>query len=154
MPLTGGEVRFEREHDGQVAVLTLSRPGKLNAITWEMLEALANDPLIEIGAHTVSHARISSLAPEQALAELKMYVRLLEDKLSQPVPATQVQASPRLPRPKPPPPPPRRPGGERSRASAKPRPSNGPSGPSGHGAIPSNGSSSAQAASTEGWRAW
>lgn len=36
MPLTGGEVRFARERDGRVAVLTLSRPGKKNAITWEM----------------------------------------------------------------------------------------------------------------------
>jgi peptidoglycan/xylan/chitin deacetylase (PgdA/CDA1 family) len=41
-----------------------------HAITWEMLETLANDPLIEIGAHTVSHARISSLMPQEALAEL------------------------------------------------------------------------------------
>jgi 2-oxoglutaroyl-CoA hydrolase len=40
MPLTGGEVRFEREHDGQVAVLTLSRPDKLNAITWEMRQRM------------------------------------------------------------------------------------------------------------------
>src|SRR5437764_3866966 len=36
MPLTGGEIRLERDHDGAVAVLTLSRPDKLNAITWEM----------------------------------------------------------------------------------------------------------------------
>jgi 2-oxoglutaroyl-CoA hydrolase len=36
MALTGGEVRFDREQDGRVAVLTLSRPEKLNAITWEM----------------------------------------------------------------------------------------------------------------------
>jgi len=36
MTLTGGEIRFEREHDGRVAALTLSRPDKLNAITWEM----------------------------------------------------------------------------------------------------------------------
>jgi 2-oxoglutaroyl-CoA hydrolase len=41
MPLTGGDVRFEREHDGRVAVLTLSRPGKLNAITWEMRERVS-----------------------------------------------------------------------------------------------------------------
>ena len=40
MPLTGGEVRFEREHDGRVAVLTLSRPGKLKAITWEMRQTM------------------------------------------------------------------------------------------------------------------
>jgi 2-oxoglutaroyl-CoA hydrolase len=55
MPLTGGEVRFEREHDGQVAVLTLSRPGKLNAITWEMrqrmlehFQAIDADPAIRV----------------------------------------------------------------------------------------------------------
>ncbi|MBV9197918.1 MAG: enoyl-CoA hydratase/isomerase family protein [Solirubrobacterales bacterium] len=36
MALTGGEFRLEREHDGRVAVLTLSRPDRMNAITWEM----------------------------------------------------------------------------------------------------------------------
>lgn len=36
MALTGGEFRLDREHDGQVAVLTLSRPERMNAITWEM----------------------------------------------------------------------------------------------------------------------
>jgi 2-oxoglutaroyl-CoA hydrolase len=36
MPLTGGEIRFDRIHDGAVAQLTLSRPDKMNAITWEM----------------------------------------------------------------------------------------------------------------------
>ncbi|CCD89073.1 putative Polysaccharide deacetylase [Bradyrhizobium sp. ORS 285] len=41
-----------------------------HAISWDMLEALARDPLVEIGAHTVSHARISSLSPEDALKEL------------------------------------------------------------------------------------
>ncbi|MGJ5177745.1 polysaccharide deacetylase family protein [Bradyrhizobium oligotrophicum] len=41
-----------------------------HAISWEMLEALAPDPLVEIGAHTVSHARISSLSPGAALHEL------------------------------------------------------------------------------------
>jgi 2-oxoglutaroyl-CoA hydrolase len=40
MPLTGGEIRFERDHDGAVAVLTLSRPDKLNAITWEMRQTM------------------------------------------------------------------------------------------------------------------
>lgn len=36
MALTGGDVIFSREHDGRVAVLTLSRPDRMNAITWEM----------------------------------------------------------------------------------------------------------------------
>jgi peptidoglycan/xylan/chitin deacetylase (PgdA/CDA1 family) len=42
-----------------------------HAISWEMLEALAKDPLIEIGAHTINHARISSLAHEAAFAEIE-----------------------------------------------------------------------------------
>ncbi|MFE1602324.1 polysaccharide deacetylase family protein [Methylobacterium sp. ID0610] len=41
-----------------------------HAITWEMLDALADDPLVEIGGHTVSHARIAALDPEAAHAEL------------------------------------------------------------------------------------
>jgi 2-oxoglutaroyl-CoA hydrolase len=36
MALTGGDVLFSREHDGKVAVLTISRPEKMNTITWEM----------------------------------------------------------------------------------------------------------------------
>jgi len=36
MALTGGDVLFSREHDGRVAVLTISRPDKMNTITWEM----------------------------------------------------------------------------------------------------------------------
>ncbi|MEH2482651.1 peptidoglycan/xylan/chitin deacetylase (PgdA/CDA1 family) [Nitrobacteraceae bacterium AZCC 2146] len=42
-----------------------------HAISWEMLEALRDDPLVEIGAHTVTHARISSLSPAGARAELQ-----------------------------------------------------------------------------------
>jgi 2-oxoglutaroyl-CoA hydrolase len=40
MPVKVGEVRLERDHDGQVAVLTLSRPHRMNAITWEMRERI------------------------------------------------------------------------------------------------------------------
>ena len=42
-----------------------------HAISWEMLDVLARDPLIEIGAHTISHPRMSSLSPEAAFAELE-----------------------------------------------------------------------------------
>ena len=41
-----------------------------HAISWDMLETLRSDPLVEIGSHTVSHARISSLSPQDAFAEL------------------------------------------------------------------------------------
>jgi peptidoglycan/xylan/chitin deacetylase (PgdA/CDA1 family) len=52
-----------------------------HAITWEMLQELARDPLIEIGAHTVNHARISSLEPAAALAELEQSRKRLNERL-------------------------------------------------------------------------
>jgi peptidoglycan/xylan/chitin deacetylase (PgdA/CDA1 family) len=41
------------------------------AISWEMLAELRDDPLVEIGGHTVNHSRISSLSPERAALELR-----------------------------------------------------------------------------------
>lgn len=41
MTLTGGEILSERSHDGRVADLTLSRPERMNVITWEMRELMA-----------------------------------------------------------------------------------------------------------------
>ncbi len=41
-----------------------------HAISWEMLEAMKDDPLVEIGAHTVNHLRVSALPARDALAEL------------------------------------------------------------------------------------
>lgn len=52
-----------------------------HAITWEMLSELAADPLVEIGSHTVSHPRISSLSPEGAFAELCDSQTRLQEKL-------------------------------------------------------------------------
>jgi 2-oxoglutaroyl-CoA hydrolase len=40
MTLTGGEIRLERTHDGQVAELTLSN-GRFTIITWEMRRRMA-----------------------------------------------------------------------------------------------------------------
>ncbi len=42
-----------------------------HGISWQMLRELSRDPLVEIGAHSATHARLSTLAPEAALAELK-----------------------------------------------------------------------------------
>ena len=42
-----------------------------HAVSWEMLEILRDDPLVEIGAHTVSHARLASLSTSEVLAELR-----------------------------------------------------------------------------------
>ena len=52
-----------------------------HAISWQMLEALRGDPLVEIGAHTITHARISSLSPADALTEIKGSRARLSDRL-------------------------------------------------------------------------
>lgn len=48
MPLTGGEIRLDRGHDGRVAYLTLDH-GKYNIITWETRQVMA-DRFAEIDA--------------------------------------------------------------------------------------------------------
>lgn len=52
-----------------------------HAISWEMLDELSRDPLFEIGAHTVTHARISSLEPEAAMVELEQSRSRLNERL-------------------------------------------------------------------------
>lgn len=52
-----------------------------HAISWEMLETLREDPLVEIGAHTITHARISSLPAAEALVEIKGSRTRLIDRL-------------------------------------------------------------------------
>lgn len=56
-----------------------------HAITWDMLEELAKDPLVEIGSHTVSHPRVSALAAEDAMRELSESRKRLQEKLNVPV---------------------------------------------------------------------
>lgn len=52
-----------------------------HAISWDMLEALRDDPLVEIGSHTVSHARISTLSADDAFGEIDGSRRRLEERL-------------------------------------------------------------------------
>lgn len=56
-----------------------------HAMSWEMLESVAGDPFVEIGGHTVSHPRISSLSQADAFGELEGCRRRIEDRLSVPV---------------------------------------------------------------------
>ena len=58
-------LNFCRENDADAAQLR-----NAHAITWDMLAALRDDPLVEIGAHTISHPEFSSLPPADALKEL------------------------------------------------------------------------------------
>ena len=41
MALTGGDILLRRSHEGAVAELTLSRPERMNAVTWEMRARMA-----------------------------------------------------------------------------------------------------------------
>ena len=52
-----------------------------HAITWDMLEVLRDDPLVEIGAHTVTHPRISGLPASAAMAEIRGSKARLEERL-------------------------------------------------------------------------
>ncbi|RAI40366.1 polysaccharide deacetylase family protein [Rhodoplanes roseus] len=52
-----------------------------HAISWDMLEAVRNDPLVEIGGHTVAHRRISSLSAAEAFAEIDGCRKRLQGRL-------------------------------------------------------------------------
>lgn len=52
-----------------------------HAITWEMLERLRDDPLVEVGGHTVSHPRISGLSESEARSELHGCRSRLQERL-------------------------------------------------------------------------
>ena len=50
-------------------------------ITWPMLERLRDTPGVEIGAHTISHRRIATLDPADAMRELAGSRTRLQEKL-------------------------------------------------------------------------
>ncbi|WP_455977591.1 polysaccharide deacetylase family protein [Methylorubrum populi] len=56
-----------------------------HAISWDMLERLRDDPLVEIGGHTVSHPRIAALDPQAASAEIAGCRTRLEERLGRPI---------------------------------------------------------------------
>ena len=63
-------------------------PGDLHsrcAVTWEMLESVAHDPCVEIGAHTVSHPHLAGLSPEEVLHEMTECRARLIERLGVPV---------------------------------------------------------------------
>ena len=68
--------RFCRENGIDAAALH-----RKHAMSWDMLDAVRKDPLVEIGSHTVSHARISSLSSQDAFAELHDSRERLRNKL-------------------------------------------------------------------------
>ena len=55
------------------------------AMTWEQLRQLADDPLVTVGAHTVNHVALGKLPQEQALWEITASRKALEKALGRPV---------------------------------------------------------------------
>jgi peptidoglycan/xylan/chitin deacetylase (PgdA/CDA1 family) len=62
-----------------------ARAWDYNAITWDMLDSFCDDPLVEIGAHTITHPRISKLPLEAARIELSDSGNRLRTRLGLPV---------------------------------------------------------------------
>ena len=56
-----------------------------DAMTWEQIKALDNDPLCTIGAHTVSHPRLDTLSEEMQRKEIVEGKQQLESILGHPV---------------------------------------------------------------------
>jgi peptidoglycan/xylan/chitin deacetylase (PgdA/CDA1 family) len=52
-------------------------------MTWDELAALAGDPLVTIGAHTVNHVMLRKVSDEQARSEMKMSAAVIEAALGQ-----------------------------------------------------------------------
>lgn len=55
------------------------------AMSWDDLRELAQDPLVTIGAHTVSHPVLSALSSEQACAEMRDSRERIETNIGAPV---------------------------------------------------------------------
>ncbi len=56
-----------------------------HAVTWDMLAQLKNDPLVEIGGHTLTHPHIASLAAGDAFEQLSGCRKRLQEKLNLPI---------------------------------------------------------------------
>lgn len=55
--------------------------GHAGNVTWDMLKELSRDPLIEIGAHTMSHRNLKKMSDDEQRHELGQNKKDLEEKL-------------------------------------------------------------------------
>ncbi len=51
------------------------------ALNWDQIIQLNNDPLVSIGAHTVSHPSFKAISDDQILKEINESIQILESKL-------------------------------------------------------------------------
>lgn len=54
-------------------------------MTWQNIEALSNDPLVTIGAHTVNHYPLKQLPKDQMEDEILQSKKIIEQHISKPV---------------------------------------------------------------------
>ena len=54
-------------------------------LSWNQIQEMVQDPLIEFGAHTVSHPRLTELSAAQTVDEIKNSISTLEQKIGKPV---------------------------------------------------------------------
>ncbi len=81
------------EHDAQREVSALCRRHGIDesaicrelCMSWDELKLFANDPLVTIGAHTITHCNLAKQSEENALHELSMSRCRLEEALGRPV---------------------------------------------------------------------
>lgn len=59
-------------------------PDELATLSWGALSELASDPHVEIGSHTVSHAKLWDLSDHEVARELRDSKANLEDRLGRP----------------------------------------------------------------------
>ncbi len=58
---------------------------KKNALTWEQIKILSDDPICTIGAHTVNHLALNKISEEEVIYQLSESKKILEEKLQKPV---------------------------------------------------------------------
>jgi peptidoglycan/xylan/chitin deacetylase (PgdA/CDA1 family) len=81
------------EHDVQREISALCRRHGVDesaicrelCMSWDELKLFADDPLVTIGAHTVTHCNLARQSEENALHELSISRRRLEEVLGRPV---------------------------------------------------------------------
>jgi peptidoglycan/xylan/chitin deacetylase (PgdA/CDA1 family) len=81
------------EHDVQREISALCRRHGVDesaicrelCMSWDELKLFADDPLVSIGAHTVTHCNLAKQSEENALHELSTSRRRLEEALGRPV---------------------------------------------------------------------
>ena len=67
-------------------------------MSWDELKAFADDPLVTIGAHTISHCNLAQQSEEVARQEITVSRARIEEKLQRPVSISPIPMATGTPR--------------------------------------------------------